>query len=84
MKHTKIKMGSNKSFGIVFFIVFFIFAIWPLKNNLAISEIKILPLIISFVFLFLGLINSKLLTPLNIVWYKNSSSTISKAKTTVR
>ena len=70
MKHTKIKMGSNKSFGIVFFIVFFIFAIWPLKNNLEISEIKILPLIISFAFLFLGLINSKLLTPLNIVWYK--------------
>jgi hypothetical protein len=70
MKHTKIKTGSNKSFGIVFFIVFFIFAIWPLKNNLAISEIRILPLIISFVFLFLGLINSKLLTPLNIVWYK--------------
>jgi hypothetical protein len=70
MNHSKIKMSSNKNFGIVFCIVFLIFAIWPLKNNLSVNEIKTIPIIISFTFLLLGLINSKILTPLNILWFK--------------
>tara|TARA_B110000438_G_C15810092_1_gene649226 strand:+ start:493 stop:894 length:402 start_codon:yes stop_codon:yes gene_type:complete len=70
MNHSKIKMSSNKSFGIVFCIVFLIFAIWPLKNNLSVNEIKTIPIIISLAFLLLGLINSKILTPLNILWFK--------------
>jgi len=60
-------MSSNKSFGIVFFIVFLILAIYPLKNN---GNIIIHLLIISFVFLALGLTNSQLLTPLNKIWFK--------------
>ena len=60
-------MSSNKSFGIVFFIVFLILAIYPLKNN---GNIIIYLLIISFVFLALGLTNSRLLTPLNKIWFK--------------
>ena len=60
-------MSSNKSFGIVFFIVFLILAIYPLKNN---GNIIIYLLIISFVFLALGLTNSQLLTPLNKIWFK--------------
>ena len=63
----EIKIGSNKSFGIVFFIVFFIIAIFPLINN---SEIRIWAVIISLIFLILGLINSKILTPLNKAWFK--------------
>ena len=63
----EIKIGSNKSFGIVFFIVFFIIALFPLINN---SEIRVWALIISLIFLILGLINSKILTPLNKVWFK--------------
>ena len=63
----KAKIGSNKSFGIVFFIVFLILAIYPLKNN---GNIIIYLLIISFVFLALGLTNSQLLTPLNKIWFK--------------
>jgi len=70
MNQSKIKIGSNKNFGIVFCIVFFIFAIWPLKNNLSINEIKFIPLLISLIFLLLGLMNSKILTPLNILWFK--------------
>ena len=63
----KSKIGSNRSFGIVFFIVFLIIALWPvLKQN----EIRIWSLIISFIFFVLGLINSKLLTPLNKLWFK--------------
>ena len=63
----EVKIGSNKSFGIVFFIVFFIIAIYPLLNH---NEIRLWSLIISIIFLILGLLNSKLLTPLNKIWFK--------------
>ena len=58
---------SNKNFGIVFFIVFFIIAIYPSISG---KEIYIWSLFISFIFLFLGLMNSFLLTPLNALWFR--------------
>ena len=67
MKKSKIKISSNKSFGIVFFTVFLIIAIWPLLNG---YEIRYWSLIISIVFLLLGILNSKILTPLNKIWFK--------------
>ena len=67
MKNKNTKLPSNRSFGIVFFIVFFIIALWPLKSG---SDIRIVPLLISLIFLILGLINSNLLKPLNIIWMK--------------
>ena len=67
MKNSKIKISSNKSFGIVFFTVFLIIAIWPLLNG---YEIRYWSLIISIVFLILGILNSKILTPLNKTWFK--------------
>ena len=63
----KIKLPTNKNFGIVFFIVFLLIALWPLLNE---NEIRIWSLLISFIFLALGLINSNLLTPLNKIWIK--------------
>ena len=65
---SKIKMGSNKSFGIVFFIVFFIIAFWSFRGDF--SQVKVLPIIFSLIFLILGLKNSNLLTPLNKIWFK--------------
>ena len=62
-----IKINSNKSFGIVFSIVFFLIAIYPLINN---QELRVWSLIIAIIFLVLGLINSKILTPLNKLWFK--------------
>ena len=62
-----IKLPSNRNFGVVFFIVFLIIALWPLLKQ---NEIRIWSLIISFIFFVLGLINSKLLTPLNKTWFK--------------
>tara|TARA_B100001996_G_scaffold201176_1_gene153990 strand:+ start:77 stop:460 length:384 start_codon:yes stop_codon:yes gene_type:complete len=62
-----VKLGSNRSFGIVFFLVFLLIAIYPLINN---EELRIWSLIISIIFLVLGLINSKILTPLNKLWFK--------------
>ena len=60
-------MSTNKSFGIVFFIVFLILAVYPLING---KSINVSLLVISLIFLVLGLINSKLLTPLNKIWFK--------------
>ena len=63
----EIKISSNRSFGIVFFIVFLLIAFYPLLKG---DDLRIWSLIISFIFLILGLINSKLLTPLNRIWFK--------------
>ena len=62
-----IKISSNRSFGIVFFIVFLILALYPLTYN---GETRVWSLIISLIFLVLGLFNSKILTPLNKLWFK--------------
>ena len=63
----KIKLPSNRNFGIVFSIVFLIIALWPVLNQ---NEIRIWSLMISLIFLVLGIINSKLLFPLNKIWFK--------------
>jgi len=62
-----VKIGSNRSFGIVFFAVFLIIAIYPLINS---GELRLWSLIISIIFLVLGLVNSKILNPLNKFWFK--------------
>ena len=66
-KNNDIKIGSNRSFGIVFFIVFLLIAIYPLSNN---EEIRLWSLFLSFLFLVLGIFNSKILSPLNKIWFK--------------
>ena len=66
--NSKIKIGSNRGFGLVFSFVFFVIAFWSFRGEFL--QIRPLPLYISLVFLFLGLINSKLLTPLNKLWFK--------------
>tara|TARA_Y100000591_G_C21752787_1_gene655716 strand:- start:766 stop:1152 length:387 start_codon:yes stop_codon:yes gene_type:complete len=63
----KIKLPTNRNFGIVFFVVFLIIAIWPILNE---NDIRLWSLIISLIFLILGIANSKLLTPLNKIWFK--------------
>ena len=62
-----IKVSSNRSFGIVFFIFFFIISIFPLLKN---EDIKIWAVIIAIIFLILGLLNSSILYPLNKIWFK--------------
>ena len=67
MKKKQIKISSNRSFGIVFFIFFLILALWPLINQ---GNIRLSFFVISIIFLILGIINSKILTPLNNLWFK--------------
>ena len=63
----KIKISSNRSFGLLFFVIFLIVSLWPLTHE---GSIRIWSVIISIVFLILGLLNSKFLTPLNLLWFK--------------
>ena len=62
-----LKIGSNKSFGIVFFFVFLIIGLFFFKIGSSFSYISIF---LAMTFLLLGLINSKFLTPLNKIWFK--------------
>ena len=62
-----VKISSNRSFGIVFFIVFLLIALYPLTYS---EEIRVWSATISLIFLVLGLFNSKILTPLNKLWFK--------------
>ena len=65
--NSKIKISSNRSFGLVFFVVFLIVALWPLKHE---EDIRLWSLALSIIFFILGILNSKLLTPLNKLWFK--------------
>ena len=63
----KYNTSTNKSFGIVFFLFFLIVSLFPLFKN---EDIRVWSLIIAIIFLILGLLNSKFLTPLNKIWFK--------------
>jgi len=62
-----IKISSNRSFGIIFFIFFLLIALYPLIYS---GEIRVWSAIISLIFLVLGLLNSTILTPPNKLWFK--------------
>ncbi len=67
MKNNQIKLPSNRNFGVVFFFIFFLIGIYPLLNE---GNIKIWSIILAIIFLILGLLNSKVLYPLNKLWMK--------------
>tara|TARA_B110000091_G_scaffold15658_1_gene14788 strand:+ start:73 stop:462 length:390 start_codon:yes stop_codon:yes gene_type:complete len=67
MQKNNIKISSNRSFGIVFFLVFLIFSIYPVSKS---ENIIVWSLILSIIFLILGLFNSSILTPFNKLWFK--------------
>jgi len=67
MKNNSIKVGSNKIFGIFFAIIFFVIAFWPLING---DDVRNWPIPIAIIFLILGILNSKMLSPLNKSWIK--------------
>ena len=59
--------NTTRSFGILFFIVFFIIGIWPILSG---NELRLWSFIIAIIFLILGIIQSRFLTPLNLAWIK--------------
>ena len=67
MNSKNVKISSNRSFGIVFFIFFLIVSIFPLFKN---EDIRVWAIVVAIVFLILGLLNSSLLFPFNKIWFK--------------
>ena len=63
----KSKETSNKSFGILFFLIFLAIGIWPILSS---EDPRIWSIIISLIFLVLGLLNSRILKPLKDAWIK--------------
>ncbi len=63
----KNNIGNNRSFGIIFSIIFLLVSLWPILDN---ENVRVWSLLLSLIFLVLGILNSKILTPLNNFWYK--------------
>ena len=63
----KIKLGSNRVFGLFFGVIFIIIAFYPLINN---GDIRYWSLTISLLFFVLGILNSRYLSPLNRLWFE--------------
>ena len=66
MATQKEKLPSNRNFGLVFFVFFLIIGLWPLLGT---NEIRYWSIFFSIIFFLLGITNSKLLTPLNKIWF---------------
>ena len=61
------KQSSEKSFGILFFIIFILIALWPLLSG---EPIKVWALVLSIFFLVITFLKRDLLKPLNKIWIK--------------
>jgi len=67
MEKVSVKISSNRSFGLLFFIVFLAISLWPLKSQ---EDLRLWAFILALIFFVLGILNSKFLTPLNKLWMK--------------
>ena len=67
MEKDSVKISSNRSFGLLFFIVFLAISLWPLKSQ---EDLRLWAFILALIFFVLGILNSKFLTPLNKLWMK--------------
>lgn len=65
--HHEAKMGSERSFGVVFAIVFIIIGTVPLIRG---GELRLWSLLAAAIFLGLGLLAPRVLRPLNILWFR--------------
>jgi len=62
-----VKTGSEKSFGIVFAVVFTAIGLWPLIDS---GPVRVWALVAAIVFLGAGLFIPAVLRPLNLLWFK--------------
>ena len=67
MEKVSVKISSNRSFGLLFFIVFLAISLWPLKSQ---EDLRLWAFVLALIFFVLGILNSKFLTPLNKLWMK--------------
>jgi len=66
-ENNKIKMGSERGFGLVFFCFFLIVATLPLLSG---ESPRLWALAIAFIFVALALARPAVLAPLNKIWFK--------------
>ena len=66
-QHITVKSGSEKSFGIIFSIVFLLIGIYPLIDG---SEIRLWSLIIALTFFMLAYVAPQYLSVPNKLWFK--------------
>ena len=66
--HTEIEMGSEKSFGIVFGVVFIIIALWPTMFHGGAP--RLWALAVAAVFFVLAFVAPQVMKPLNTLWFK--------------
>lgn len=65
--HSELEIGSSRSFGLVFAVVFAIIAFYPLING---NTIRVWALAVCLVFLVLAFLAPGILDPLNRLWFK--------------
>jgi predicted membrane metal-binding protein len=65
--HAPVKMGSNRSFGLVFAAVFALVAGWPLLDG---GAVRLWAVVIAAVFAGLAAIAPRVLAPLNRAWFR--------------
>ena len=65
--HISIKRGSERSFGVVFFIFFLIIGLYPLLDG---DGLRLWSLVVAFTFLMLGCLAPKALSIPNKLWFK--------------
>ena len=64
--NTEIKIGSDRSFGIVFAVVFFVIGIFPILRG----EVRWWALAIAAALLAIAFLRADLLSPLNRLWFR--------------
>jgi hypothetical protein len=65
--HRKVKLGSNRSFGLVFAAFFILVSLWPLFRH---APLRLWALALAIVFLIIALFAADWLAPLNRIWFK--------------
>jgi hypothetical protein len=60
-------MGSERSFGLVFAVVFAIVGFWPLKGG---GDVRLWALGFALCFMLVALTVPRILRPLNLIWFK--------------
>lgn len=65
--HSKVEVGSDRSFGLVFFVVFLLIGLYPLAVG---GAVRLWSLIVAGVFLFFAFFFSWVLRPLNVLWFR--------------
>ena len=66
-QYIEVESGSEKSFGIVFAIVFLLISLYPLVDN---KDVHLWSLIISLIFFLLAYVAPKVLSLPNKLWFK--------------